>query len=183
MPSRPMRMILTALIVAAACAVHAQDAPVLGPETNLPLPRYVSMRAEEGYARRGPSTNHRIDWVFTTRNTPLRVIAEYGHWRRVEDRDGQGGWMHFALLSGTRYVLTQTDQNLRARPDDAAQIVASVEANALARLLECGPDWCRVRVEQPMPCDSLLCLRDSRRYRGWLPKAALWGVEAEEVFD
>ena len=57
-----------------------------GPVTNLPLPRFVSLKTDEGNARRGPSTGHRIDWVFTRRDMPLEVIGEYGHWRQVRDR-------------------------------------------------------------------------------------------------
>ena len=79
-------------------------AQTLGEVTNLPIPRFVSMKASEGYARRGPSQGHRIDWVFQHKNTPLRITGEYEHWRRVEDVDGQGGWMHFRLLSGVRVV-------------------------------------------------------------------------------
>ena len=73
-----------------------------GPVTNLPMPRFVSMKASEGNVRRGPSLTHRIDWVFQRRDMPLRITAEHGHWRRVEDRDGLGGWVHYSLLSGTR---------------------------------------------------------------------------------
>ena len=77
-------------IVMAGTAVADQ----YGSVTNLPLPRYVSMKASEGNARRGPSLSHRIDWVFKRRHMPLRITAEHGHWRRVEDRDGMGGWVH-----------------------------------------------------------------------------------------
>jgi SH3-like domain-containing protein len=65
-----------------------------GPVTGLPLPRYVSLKASEANVRRGPSLTHRIDWVFKRRDMPLRITAEFGHWRRVEDRDGAGGWVH-----------------------------------------------------------------------------------------
>ena len=58
-------------------------APAIGPETNLPLPRFVSLKSDEGNVRRGPSLSHRIDWVFVRRGMPLQVTAEYGHWRRV----------------------------------------------------------------------------------------------------
>jgi len=33
------------------------------------------------------------------------ATAEYEHWRRVEDQDGAGGWVHYSLLSGVRSVL------------------------------------------------------------------------------
>ena len=58
-----------------------------GAETNLPVPRYVSLKGAEGNVRRGPSLEDRIDWVFRHRDQPLRIIAEFGHWRRVEDKD------------------------------------------------------------------------------------------------
>ena len=81
-------------------AVQAQTGPevltqasvetVRGPVTNLPLPRYVSTKSTEVNVRRGPSLSHRIDWVFKRRAMPLEIIGEYGHWRRVRDRDGAG---------------------------------------------------------------------------------------------
>lgn len=70
-----------------AGSVLAQDK---GQVTNLPLPRFVSLKAAEGNVRRGPSLTHRIDWVFKRRDMPLQITAEHGHWRRVEDRDGLG---------------------------------------------------------------------------------------------
>ena len=80
--------------------------PNRGPVTNLPLPRYVSLKGGEGNARRGPSLSHRIDWVFRHPGMPLRVVAEFGHWRRVEDQDGAGGWVHYSLLSGVRTAIS-----------------------------------------------------------------------------
>lgn len=143
--------------------------PAVGPVTGLPMPRFVSLGAGEGNARRGPGTTHRIDWVFQRRNMPLRVTAEFEHWRRVEDAEGQGGWMHFALLSGVRHVLVERDMTaLHLQADPRAPVVAWMEAGVIARVQTCGPEWCRLRV------DGL---------RGWAPKAALWGVAAEEVIN
>lgn len=147
----------------------ATDAPQLGPITNLPLPRYVSMKASEGNARRGPSLTHRIDWVFKHRDMPLLIVAEHGHWRRVEDRDGQGGWVHYSLLSGVRTVIVEEDMlNIRSRPEETAPVNAALESGVIARLGKCGPDWCQLK---------------SGGFRGWAPKAHLWGVTAEELRD
>lgn len=143
--------------------------PARGAVTNLPLPRYVSLKGNEGNARRGPSLSHRIDWVFRHAGMPLRVVAEFGHWRRVEDRDGAGGWVHYALLSGVRTALVTTDMlELRARPNPDADIVARAEAGAILRLNECNPGWCRV---------------SGGGQRGWVPKTAIWGVDADEIRD
>lgn len=167
-----MKQQLGALVVAliltsfSAVASPAQDR---GKVTNLPLPRFVSMKADEGNVRRGPSLTHRIDWVFQRRDMPLQVVGEYGHWRQVRDRDGAGGWMHFMLLSGVRTVIVQEDLTpLLARPEDAAPIRARAESGVVARLGECQADWCNIRIG---------------RNRGWVRKAQLWGVTPDETRD
>ncbi|MBC9245361.1 SH3 domain-containing protein [Paracoccus sp. 11-3] len=138
-----------------------------GPVTNLPVPRYVSLKGSEGNARRGPSLSHRIDWVFRHAGMPLRVTAEFGHWRRVEDKDGAGGWIHYALLSGVRTALVTQDMlELRSRPDPDSNVVARAESGAIVRLGECDPGWCRI---------------SGGGQRGWVPKSAIWGVDPDEV--
>ncbi|AHM02834.1 hypothetical protein roselon_00389 [Roseibacterium elongatum DSM 19469] len=140
-----------------------------GPVTGFPMPRFVSMGASEGNARRGPSRSHRIDWVFQRRGMPVMVVAEHGHWRRVVDRDGAGGWMHYSLLSGVRTAIVEQDMlSLHARPDPASPVRARAELGVIGRLRECQPDW---------------CLMEVAGYRGWVRSAALWGVEPGESFD
>ncbi len=171
MAQRTIRLwrILTALVGIAFAGQVIADELVRGPVTNLPLPRYVSMKVAEGNVRRGPSLTHRIDWVFTRRDMPVRITAEHGHWRRVQDRDGQGGWVHYALLSGARTVLVDRDMlTLHARPNATAPVVAALEAGVIARLGKCQPDWCRL---------------NAGGYRGWAETHALWGVAPGEIRD
>ncbi|MEP3334335.1 SH3 domain-containing protein [Sedimentitalea sp.] len=158
------------LVVAlAASAAVAQSNAGRGPITNLPMPRYVSMKANEGNVRRGPSLTHRIDWVFKRRDMPVQITAEHGHWRRVQDRDGAGGWVHYALLSGVRTVLVEKDMMaVHARPDPTSPINAAFELGVVARLGSCGPEWCQI---------------SAGGYRGWAAKEDLWGVAAEELRD
>ena len=147
----------------------ATSGPAIGPETNLQLPRFVSLRANEANVRRGPSLSHRIDWVFKRRDMPLQVIAEYGHWRRVIDRDGQGGWVHYRMLSGARTVVIEGKETaLRARPEPDALENAMLEAGVVARLEECTPDWCQL---------------NAGGYSGWVPKSEIWGVADAEIRD
>lgn len=163
-------MIHGALAGILLCAgVLVAQAGEKGAVTNLPLPRFVSLKAAEGNVRRGPSLTHRIDWVFTRRDMPLRITAEHGHWRRVEDRDGQGGWVHYSLLSGTRTVIVEQDMmTLRTRPDPEAPVTAALEAGVVARLGKCDVEWCRL---------------NAGGFKGWAPKARLWGVGAKEIRD
>jgi SH3-like domain-containing protein len=140
-----------------------------GQVTNLPLPRFVSMKAAEGNVRRGPSLTHRIDWVFKRRDMPLQITAEYGHWRRVQDRDGQGGWVHYSLLSGARTVIVEDKMvELYQRPDAKSPVVAALEIGVIARLGKCGPDYCELK---------------SGGYKGWATKQHLWGIAGNEVRD
>lgn len=140
-----------------------------GPVTDLPLPRFVSVKSAEANVRRGPSLTHRIDWVFKRRNMPVEVTAEFGHWRRVRDRDGAGGWIHYALLSGARHVIVDKDLlALNIRPDPKSAVTARLERGVIARMEKCTLDWCRL---------------NAGGYRGWAPKEALWGVTPEEIKD
>jgi SH3-like domain-containing protein len=137
--------------------------------TNLLLPRYVSLKTNEGNARRGPGLTHRIDWVFSRAGMPLRVTAEYENWRRVEDAEGAGGWVHYSLLSGTRTVLvTANMMDLRATPLPDGTVILRAEAGVIGRLLECNPDWCRISISGE---------------KGWAEKNDLWGVDPEESFE
>lgn len=152
------------LVVLTAVSAAASER---GPVTNLPMPRFVSLKAEEGNVRRGPSLSHRIDWVFTRRNMPLEVTAEYGHWRRVRDRDGVGGWVHYSLLSGVRHVIVEQDMTpLLIKPDLESPVNAMAEAGVIARLDSCGLDWCRIV---------------AGGNRGWVEKRGLWGIRPDEI--
>jgi len=168
---RVFQIAVVAIILGVGTGFAQQNdtGPAIGPETNLPLPRYVSLRAGEANVRRGPSLSHRIDWVFQRRDMPLQVIAEYGHWRRVIDRDGQGGWVHYRMLSGARTVVIEEPQTaLRTRPEPDALENALLEPGVVARLGDCNPEWCQLI---------------AGGYRGWAPKTALWGVADAEIRD
>lgn len=174
---RPIRILANVLTLALLLAIPAAqlgaqstDEPTqvrLGPETNLPLPRFVSLKTAETNVRRGPSLTHRIDWVFVRRGLPMQVIAEFGHWRRVIDQQGEGGWVHYSLLSGERTVLVMQDLlALHSRPDPDAPDVALLEAGVIAYLGSCSIDWCQL---------------NAGGYRGWAEKTGFWGVDPGEI--
>jgi SH3-like domain-containing protein len=160
-------------VVVALVVGMLNTAPVVAAErgsvTNLPLPRFVSMKASEGNVRRGPSLSHRIDWVYKRRDMPLQITAEHGHWRRVQDRDGAGGWVHYSLLSGVRTAIVEVELlNLHARPDPSSQVNAQLSLGVVAEVHECQTDWCEL---------------SAGGYSGWARKGAYWGVHPQEVFE
>ena len=162
-----MKRVLSILF--AALVAQSAGAMERGSVTNLPIPRYVSIKTDECNVRRGPSLTHRIDWVFQRKGMPVEVTAEHGHWRRVRDRDGEGGWVHYSLLSGVRTVIVEHDMlELRLGPDETTPVNAQVEIGVIARLGECNDSWCRLT---------------AGGYRGWAPKQAIWGVKPDEIRD
>ncbi|RRH70230.1 SH3 domain-containing protein [Falsigemmobacter faecalis] len=148
----------------------AKDCPPgIGCVTRRALPRYVSLKGAEARARRGPGSDHRVDWIYQRQGLPLKVTAEYENWRRVEDSEGAGGWMHFALLSNNRSAMIMAEM---ADIYDAAgthgSLTARAQQGAVVRLQQCAPEWCRISAEG---------------IRGWVKKSDIWGVEPGEVFD
>ena len=140
-----------------------------GAVTNLPLPRFVSLKASKANARRGPSLSHRIDWVYKRKHMPLEIYAEYENWRRVRDIDGAGGWVHYSLLSGVRTAILKVNmQPLTKGPDENSNIVARFEKDVIAKIEKCELKWCQLT---------------TGGYQGWVPKTSIWGVYDEELRD
>jgi SH3-like domain-containing protein len=111
-----------------------------------------------------------VDWEFVRRGLPVEIVAEYGHWRKVRDADGLGGWVHHTLLSGVRTGLVQGSEMvpLRADPEAGAAVRAMAEPGVVTRIEACEGAWCEVR---------------AGKTEGWLPRAALWGVGPDEEID
>lgn len=165
---------LSAAALAAAMAVPAsadEVAPApeaargasVGAETNLPLPRFVSLGSDEINVRRGPGLGYRKDWVFRRAGLPVKIVEEYGDWRRILDSDGAGGWVYHSLLSGRRTALVTAEMaTLRDRPVETAVPVAKAEHGVVAALGPCEPRWCAVEIQG---------------VRGWVLRDQLWGAD------
>ena len=145
----------------------------VGPETNLPMPRFVSLKKEKANIRRGPGLTYRIDWVFLRRGMPLEITAEHGHWRKVRDVDDAGGWVHHALLRGARTAIVTAEQTaLRSAPGLDSAMVAGAQAGVVLNLRSCAEAWCEVDVTD-----------EAGSHTGWAEKSVLWGVRRDEKFD
>lgn len=139
-------------------------------DSGLPVPRFVSLRADEANIRTGPGTRYPIQWKYLRDGIPLEIIEEFDHWRKIRDPDGASGWVHQTMLSGERMavVLGKTPHILRKDAEEEARGVIKVEPGVVARLLACTPQWCRIQVAAR---------------KGWLKKVYLWGAYPDESFD
>ncbi len=129
----------------------------------------MSLRSSDINVRRGPGLDYRKDWVFHRAGLPVKIVDEYGDWRRIVDKDDAGGWVYHAMLTGRRTVLVvENSVTLRDDPSDAAAAAAVAEQGVVARLDQCNPGWCEIEADG---------------YSGWVRKASLWGVDPGEVVD
>jgi hypothetical protein len=70
--------------------------------TGLPLPRFVTLKADKVNVRRGPSSEHPVAFVFQRKGLPVEITAEFENWRKIRDSDGAEGWILQSMLSGRR---------------------------------------------------------------------------------
>lgn len=166
------RTLALALALTFAAAVFGPALVVAAPKgTGLPLPRFVSLRADKAKLRTGPGVQYPEEWVYLRKDLPLEIIAEHHTWRKVQDWQGTKGWMHQSLLNGRRtLIVTGAIRTLRQKPDTASRPIARVEAGVVGRLLKCpeGTVWCRVEIDG---------------YEGWLRKLEFWGAYPDEVVE
>lgn len=165
-----MRRLLV-LIVLAALALPTAAAFSQTKGNGLPLPRFVSLRANEVNMRTGPGVQYPVEWVYQHQFLPVEIIAEYGTWRKVRDWQGAQGWVHQSMLSSRRtFVVTEKVRTVRRSPDTNSPGVARLEPGVVGRVLACGADstWCRVEVDG----------RD-----GWLRRVEIWGVYRHEILE
>lgn len=128
-------------------------------------PYWVSIEESEARMRTGPSTEFPVKWVYKRQNMPVKVVAVHSVWRKVEDPDGDQGWMHVRLLSPKRTALVVGSgiAALRETPQQTARIAWRVEPGVVGKIDECDKGWCR--------------FDNAGRY-GFIETDRLWGDEA-----
>ncbi|GBD43124.1 hypothetical protein HRbin40_00589 [bacterium HR40] len=158
-------LLLSVLFLAAAAAVRAEGKRT-GP-SGLPLPRWASLASDEVNMRKGPGPEYPIRWVYRRKGLPVRIVDEADVWRKVEDPDGDSGWIHSSLLSSRRTVLVRgATAELRRTPSLAARVLLRAEPGVLGTLARCQPEWCLVEFDG---------------VRGWVERRLLWGVDPAEA--
>jgi SH3-like domain-containing protein len=152
-----------AALAAGIVAAGAGPAPERPTPSGLPVPRYVSLKFDKVNARAGPGDDHRLLWVYRVRGLPVQVVAETAEWRRVCDPDGELAWVHKRTTDGRRTAMNTAaaPAPLHRRPKDESAVVAYLKPQALAALVRCDKDWCRVRADDDA---------------GWVRAGQLWGT-------
>ena len=145
----------------------AQEARLVVQGSGLPVPRFVTTKSAKVNMRLGPGREYPVAWVYKKKHFPLKVVAEFDVWRKVEDPDGSTGWIHSPLLTLQRFVLvTEAVAEIRAEPEAEAALTGVAERGVLLELLYCEKGWCRLSHEKA---------------RGWVPASHVWGILESEA--
>ncbi|MPZ57043.1 MAG: SH3 domain-containing protein [Rhizobiales bacterium] len=145
----------------------------VGPQSGLPLPRFVSLKADKVNVRAGPTREHQVTWVYTHAGLPVEITAEYGNWRRIRDWEGSEGWVYHSLLSGRRTALVVPKDKeelvpLHAGPGQQSAVTARLESGVQASLRRCNGSWCYLA---------------GSKFDGWVEQHRIWGAYPNEKVD
>jgi SH3-like domain-containing protein len=173
MKSSRLILSLTLLFALAGMAAAQGPSETVGPASGLPLPRFVSLKADKVNVHVGPAKHHEVKWRYQRAGLPVEITGEYENWRRIRDSDGTEGWVYHSLLSGRRtgvVTLRAKDEllPLYAKPNPESRVVAQLQAGVLGTVKRCSGGWCRLLGEG---------------FDGWLPQEKLWGVYPNEPLD
>lgn len=157
------RMPALAAMVALTFAIGAARA-----QTERRPPYWASISAGKALMRTGPGRNYPATWLYQRADLPIRVIETYPNWRKVEDPDGEKGWMLQRLLSDRRTAIVRGSaaQPLYEQPDERSKMLYRAEPGVVGRVSKCGGGWCRFAV-------------GSRQ--AYIRTGGIWGVEPGET--
>jgi SH3-like domain-containing protein len=133
------------------------------------VPRFAALRSDEVNLRVGPGENFPIEWVFKRKDMPVEIVEEFQNWRRIQDWQGDKGWVLDRMITGKRQVIVAgVVRALYRQPDRGAPIVARAEPGVIARLIELQGPWCHV---------------EAGGFKGWMQRSEVWGVYPEETLQ
>jgi SH3-like domain-containing protein len=151
--------------LALALSVAAAEA-----QTERKPPYWASISASKAAMRTGPGRNYPQTWIYHRPDLPIKVIETYPNWRKVQDPDGETGWMLQRLLSDTRTALVtgKEARPLREAPAESSKVRYLAEPGVVGRVSKCAGGWCRL---------------DVGGRQGYVRRDHIWGVEPGETLD
>ncbi len=158
-----MRILVFVLALAFAAS------PARADNDGAKFPRFVSLKSDKVFMREGPGMESRVTWVYHRQGLPVEALAGFDVWLRVRDKDGIVGWVHRSMLSSERAAIVtgKGDVTLRAKAAPDAAPIAQVQPGAIGQLEKCSSVSCELKFGDA---------------EGWLNRARLWGVYANEKF-
>jgi SH3-like domain-containing protein len=157
------------LALASALTLTLTVAPA-GAQTERKPPYWASISASKAAMRTGPGRNYPQTWVYQRGDLPIKVVETYPNWRKVQDPDGETGWMLQRLLSDTRTALVtgREPRPMHEAPQEGSKVRYLAQPGVVGRVSKCAANW---------------CLLDVRGRHGYIRQDQIWGVDPNETLD
>ena len=126
--------------------------------SGLKIPRMVSLKNELTFVRTGPGKEFPIKFEINQKGYPLKIIAEFNNWRKVNTKNNLSGWIHTQLLSSFKTGLIIKETVLKKRPLNSSKNIARLLPDLLIKVKECKLKWCNIEVFQ------------NKKFVGWVTK-------------
>ena len=130
--------------------------------SGLKIPRMVSLKNELTFVRTGPGKEFPIKFEINKKGYPLKIIAEFNNWRKVNTKNNLSGWIHTQLLSSFKTGLIIKETVLKKRPLNSSKNIARLLPDLLIKVKECKLKWCNIEVFQ------------NKKFVGWVTKKNIW---------
>lgn len=133
------------------------------------LPYFASIAASKARMRTGPGREFPSSWLYQRAGLPVKVVAIYKDWRKVEDPDGTQGWMQANLLSDHRTAIVMgTEAPLLESPAMDAPVAWRAARGVVGRISRCSRGWCWL---------------DVHGRGGYVEANRIWGVDPAETLS
>ena len=151
---------MTSRHILTAAALMAVVGPAAA-QSDVELPYWASINVDEARMRKGPSPDVPVIWEYRRKDLPVKVVARFETWRKIEDPDGTQGWMAARLLSRTRTaIVTGEIRPMRDAASGSAGVAYRAEPGVVGRITDCKDGW---------------CLFEVKGRKGWIQTDHIWG--------
>ncbi len=130
------------------------------------LAKMVSVVGDNVNLRSGPGTKYSVKWKYGS-GFPLKVLEEKGGWLKVEDFEGDSGWLYEKLTSRNGHMIVKVHKNqnkkvnIRSGPSTNNKIVGKAYYGVVFKTIKQQNGWAHVKHDSGL--------------EGWIKRSLLWG--------
>jgi len=130
------------------------------------LAKMVSVVGDNVNLRSGPGTKYSVKWKYGS-GFPLKVLKEQGSWVKVEDFEGDTGWLYKKLTARTGHMIVKVHKNqdkkvnIRSGPSTKYKVVGKAYYGVVFKTIKQQNGWAHVKHDSGL--------------EGWVKRSLLWG--------
>ena len=130
------------------------------------LAKMVSVVGDNVNLRSGPGTKYSVKWKYGS-GFPLKVVQEKEGWLKVEDFEGDTGWLYQKLTSRTGHIIVKVHKNenkkvnIRSGPGTKYKVVGKAYYGVVFKTIKQQNGWAQVKHDSGL--------------EGWIKRSLLWG--------